>query len=352
MKRILFSLSVVGALFAFTASLTAAGGKSLLSKQVANLAKNVVSSFQESVSDKYKNNLAVFPLQEEGSEAKEKGVGAVASSILVTELKKTGEFDIIDRENIDKALEEMEMSMTGLVDPEQAVEVGKMAAANIFLSGNISATETTYIINVQMTEVETGEVILAETVEFPKDVINHMATLMYVEAKSPVTAGFRSAVVPGWGQIYNDQSVKGGVILGGALLAGGMAIFSGVNMRFAKEEGDYWRQVYDSWPSWDQQEIDDNMDYATESYSYMTGAYNRANTFATIATGSLILFGTVWLYGVIDGIVNARIRLRKIEGAKDALAYTDGTALFPSYAILPYWNVPDEELGLSFVVNF
>ena len=66
---------------------------------------------------------------------------APASAIMdmmVTELDKSGIFELIEREKFDYIAEELELSHSGLIDPSMVLEIGKIHSAQYTLTGAIT----------------------------------------------------------------------------------------------------------------------------------------------------------------------------------------------------------------------
>lgn len=57
---------------------------------------------------------------------------------LVTALVKTRKFDVVERQKMDRLLEEMELGESGIAEPKAAVKMGKVLGADYFLLGEIS----------------------------------------------------------------------------------------------------------------------------------------------------------------------------------------------------------------------
>lgn len=93
---------------------------------------------------------------------------APASAIMdmmVTELDKSGVFDLVEREKFDYIAEELELSQSGLVDPSMVLEVGKIHSAQYTMTGAI----TVYFYN----EKKSGfSVIIGSTVEAKTAYVN------------------------------------------------------------------------------------------------------------------------------------------------------------------------------------
>jgi curli biogenesis system outer membrane secretion channel CsgG len=68
----------------------------------------------------------------------QKKLGSSASDILATELFKTGAFIIVERERLNKVLEEQKMGASGAINPATAAQTGKVLGLNAIVTGSIS----------------------------------------------------------------------------------------------------------------------------------------------------------------------------------------------------------------------
>ena len=68
----------------------------------------------------------------------DKSVGRAMAEIVRTELIGTNKFTVLERGELEKVLDEQELSMGGITDSETAVEVGKLVGAKFVLVGSIS----------------------------------------------------------------------------------------------------------------------------------------------------------------------------------------------------------------------
>ncbi|MCD6296211.1 MAG: hypothetical protein J7M30_03550 [Deltaproteobacteria bacterium] len=74
------------------------------------------------------------------------------TDMFIAELSKNKLFRIVERQRIKEVIEEMKLSMTGLLDPETAIEVGKLVGARYFIFGTITRcsfeqAQTSFIID-------------------------------------------------------------------------------------------------------------------------------------------------------------------------------------------------------------
>jgi len=298
--------------------------KSMITKGAEALANKIREEFHLKLKAQlHKNNLAVFPFVENSEEAKKNGIGRTMSDIIITELKKTGEFDIVDRENLEKVMKEMAFGLSGMTSEDSANEIGQLVSANLFLTGSVGLVGQNYMVNIKLTAIETGEIILSERVEFPKDKLNSMAIVMLLKPKAPIVAALRSALIPGWGQFYNDNNFRGSLYLGLGLAAAGGAIASKIISDDFVRRGDVFRDTYDAWPQWDQTAVTSNQSVSINAFSDLEKAYTNAEIAATWITASLIGYGVVWFSAVLDGVISAAVRNAKIKKAQEVLAYSD-----------------------------
>jgi curli production assembly/transport component CsgG len=104
---------------------------------------------------------AVFPFQEKGSSLQ--GYGEKVSDLLFVFLSMDSSLIFVDRQEIDKVLDEQELSMSGMVNPNQAVQVGKLTGAKILITGSLMEIDNKLYIIAKIIGTETSK-ILAESV--------------------------------------------------------------------------------------------------------------------------------------------------------------------------------------------
>ncbi len=107
-------------------------------------------------------------------------IGQTATDILITELVKSGKFIVVDRDKMNKLLEEQKLGQSGAIDPNTAARVGKILGLNAIVTGSISQfgvksegkdfliseskqqiVECT--VDIRVVDVETGQVLLADS---------------------------------------------------------------------------------------------------------------------------------------------------------------------------------------------
>jgi len=89
--------------------------------------------------------------------------------ILITDLSLSKEIKIVERTRLEEILKEMQLTLSGAVDQERIVEVGKIAGAKAILLGSIIKAGETFRIDSRLIDASTGEVILAEKKEWSSE---------------------------------------------------------------------------------------------------------------------------------------------------------------------------------------
>ncbi|MCL6589043.1 MAG: CsgG/HfaB family protein [Firmicutes bacterium] len=106
---------------------------------------------------------------------------------LTTALVRTKKFQVMERELLNKVLEEHQLDFTGFIDRDSAKEIGKLSGANAVVCGTITEFEKNVKINARLIATQTGNIISVASVEVQKDadVIKFLSKVL-VEVK-PVT---------------------------------------------------------------------------------------------------------------------------------------------------------------------
>ncbi|MBI4976824.1 MAG: hypothetical protein HZC28_05040 [Spirochaetes bacterium] len=95
---------------------------------------------EEEVTETYKKEaMALYPFRDDSNRWKDEGnkITEIVESILIN-MKR---FKIVDRQNLDKALKEMELQLTGITE-QQIVQMGKVQGYNKAITGSILEIKT------------------------------------------------------------------------------------------------------------------------------------------------------------------------------------------------------------------
>ncbi|MBI4351252.1 MAG: hypothetical protein HY550_07425 [Elusimicrobia bacterium] len=107
-------------------------------------------------------------------------LGGAASDILVTELVKSGKFIVVERDRMNKIMEEQKLQSQGLIDSQTAVQIGQVMGLEAIVVGSVSQfgvkkEGSDYLItqskqqvaevavDLRLIDVQSGQVILADS---------------------------------------------------------------------------------------------------------------------------------------------------------------------------------------------
>lgn len=113
-------------------------------------------------------------------------LGEGVADMLVTALVKTGKFTVLERQELEKVLDEQKLGESGIVTPETAPKLGKVLGVELlvvgsisefgtkesqvsggisFLSGGIKRKTSRAVVDVRLVNTVTGEIVAAEKEE-------------------------------------------------------------------------------------------------------------------------------------------------------------------------------------------
>lgn len=210
-KRTLIALALIG-MMAFLASPVLAQEEVIedegaVEQKIEELADKFVKAFEEKEAREEVNRIAVVRFTNLGPTASEKQLGQIVAELLTTSLARKPQFILVEREQIEKILDELKLSLLGLTEAENAEKVGKLLNARAIITGSVSEVGEIYSVNARQVNVATGEVILTAKVKIHQSAMLGLSD-KYLVRRTRSEAMFRS-FIPGWGQFYNEQPVKG-----------------------------------------------------------------------------------------------------------------------------------------------
>jgi TolB-like protein len=101
--------------------------------------------------------LAILPFRERGEEVK--GLGGQAADLLFAGLVSDPQLWLVDREDLEKTLAEQELSLSGVVKPEEAVQIGQVTGAKILVTGSVFQVGKSLYVVAKVIGTETTRVL-------------------------------------------------------------------------------------------------------------------------------------------------------------------------------------------------
>jgi curli biogenesis system outer membrane secretion channel CsgG len=107
-------------------------------------------------------------------------LGTSASDILITELVKSNQFVVVERDRMNQIMQEQKLGMSGAIDPSTAAQVGKILGLNAIVTGSISqfgeetegseylltqskAQVVKCTVDIRVVDVENGRILYADS---------------------------------------------------------------------------------------------------------------------------------------------------------------------------------------------
>lgn len=100
---------------------------------------------------------------------------------------------------------------------------GSGRAADLRVTGEVSRGPTTYLVSAQIVDVASSRSVSAVMHPLPIDAADAYVDFM-LRRRTPAAAALRSAALPGWGQLYNDELTKGVLFIAAESLLIGAAV--------------------------------------------------------------------------------------------------------------------------------
>jgi TolB-like protein len=95
--------------------------------------------------------------------------GRFLAEELITRLYQTKKFKVIERQLLNKIINEQKLTLTGLVDPSSAKQLGKLLGVDAIASGTITDLAQSLRVNARLISTETGELFSVASTEIFKD---------------------------------------------------------------------------------------------------------------------------------------------------------------------------------------
>jgi TolB-like protein len=207
-----------------------------LEAQLRRLGDRLAEGLQRLSGDLRYQRVAVLPFDEQGATTRDRELGLLVSAELTTVLRRDHGVMLIERSQLGSVLDEMALGQTGLVEPAQAVEVGKLSGAQGLVIGSVSEAGDRYLVNARVVSADSGDVVFADDVPLPAADLVALSSEAVV-LRSRTGALYRSLLLPGWGQLYNREPIKGGVFAGAEVAAIAAAV--GFHIRGVDWQGKY-----------------------------------------------------------------------------------------------------------------
>jgi len=154
---------VVSGLAVLVAGESAAIAQRILADGIRELSTQIAAK----VTKEQKHKIAVLPFKE--LEGQRTVLGSYLAEELVTALFENPGFSIVERTMLDRVIGELKLDQSGLIDPETAKRVGKIAGVDAIVTGTITDLASYVAVNARLIDAQSGRIFAAAEVRIAKD---------------------------------------------------------------------------------------------------------------------------------------------------------------------------------------
>ena len=141
-----------------------------LDSQLQELTDQIVLS----LSQQQKSKIAIIEFSDLNGNVTQ--FGKFLAEELTTRLFLTGKFEVIERQMLNKVMEEHQLTLSGMIDESSAKELGKILGVDAIATGSISDLGKYVKVNARLISTESGNVFSVASVKILKD--NEVRMLM------------------------------------------------------------------------------------------------------------------------------------------------------------------------------
>jgi TolB-like protein len=193
------SLLLAGILIVSTALSTAPRAE-LLEAGLSDLADQIA----QEMADGNKQKIAVVEFSDLDGRVNE--LGQFLSEELVTRLFKTKRFTVIERQLLNRVIQEHKLSLSGMVNESAAKQLGQLLGVDAICSGTVSDLVGTVKVNARLISTETGSLFAVAAVEIEKNEVVRKLLGTTSSTVRPQGTVARPADRPGGEFIHEDFS--------------------------------------------------------------------------------------------------------------------------------------------------
>jgi TolB-like protein len=126
---------------------------------------SVIVTPQNEYGDKKPFTLAVLPFKNQSGEDKWKGLATSCADAMLIPLSQLKHITLIERLQLSKVTDEIDLSQTEYIDPAHAIEIGKLIQADVLIVGALQMSGDRARISARIISAEHGHILHSEHVE-------------------------------------------------------------------------------------------------------------------------------------------------------------------------------------------
>jgi len=108
------------------------------------------------------SRIAVFPFADTNAAARQAGDGEAIAGMLMTELINSKTFQVVERSEIQRIIDEVGLGQEGVIDAATAKQIGKIYGVEILVFGTVAKFNSLVETDLRLVETESGQALMAE----------------------------------------------------------------------------------------------------------------------------------------------------------------------------------------------
>lgn len=227
-------------------------------------------------------SLAVASVVALDGASRDSAVDHITVEMLTTRAIQNGNVKIAEQAQVKRVMEELQMSSFGLTEERDMTKAGLVLGVDYVVAGTAHYEADETVLTFTKVETATGRAVAVWESRVPA-----VAAQTYlgdrVERRSRYDSLWRSAIMPGWGQFYNEQNVRGGIYVATAFTLVGLTAYQ--YGRFSLASDDY---------------------QSATSENESATAFSRAESMRTQAYLLIGVTAGFWVFNAVDAYFGGR----------------------------------------------
>lgn len=112
-----------------------------------------------------KTKIAVLDFNMQGNKGSDSDMGKIVAEWLITAFVRDGRFEVVERRLLESIINEQKLVMSGVVDTNNAEELGKLLGVKVIITGSIMHFQDMIEANARIIDVVDASIIAAESVK-------------------------------------------------------------------------------------------------------------------------------------------------------------------------------------------
>ena len=167
-------------------------GETAINRQLEQLSRVLVESFNQLERHEFRNRLAVMEFENASELARQQNLGSTFSELLTDYLSRNaGVFEVYERGQLDAVLREQELAVSDAAEQAEAIRIGRLTGAHLLVLGSVLQAGNDVQVVARLVETETGQILVSHSVLIPKDVFVDISQYL-VELRSSVMLDYMS----------------------------------------------------------------------------------------------------------------------------------------------------------------